>query len=157
MKKLIAAMALALVAGFVGTSVAFDDDKDKDPLKDLKCFLMPAKTVKADKFVDYKEAKVYFCCPGCVKKFGENKDKFEAKANHQLVATKQYQQEACPFSGGKIDEETAIEVGGVKVSFCCKNCKGKAEKMEGEKQVEELFGKAAFEKGKFTLVKKEEK
>ncbi len=127
--------------------------EDKDPLEGLKCFMMPTKAVKADKFVDYKEGKVYFCCPGCVKKFGTEKDKFESKANHQLVATKQYKQEACPMSGGKLDDSTAIEVGGVKVAFCCNNCKDKAEKMEGDKQVDALFGKEAFEKAKFTKVK----
>jgi hypothetical protein len=155
-KKFTVAVALLALVGLVSTSVALDDAK-KNPLEGVKCLLMPEKAVKEDKAVDYKEGKVYFCCPGCVKKFSEGKDKFEAKANHQLVLTKQYKQEACPMSGGALNESTAIEVGGVKVAFCCNNCKGKAEKMEGDKQVEELFGKNAFEKGKFTKVKAETK
>ncbi len=154
MKRLILAMALAAGLGFVGTSVAIED---KNPLEGVKCFLMPAKAIKEDKAVDYKDGKVYFCCPNCVKKFTEEKDKLAHKANHQLVLTKQYKQEACPFSGGKLDESTAIEVGGVKVAFCCNNCKGTAEKLEGDKQVEKVFGKEAFEKGKFTKVKAEKK
>lgn len=146
--------ALLAAVGFVGTSIAVED---KNPLEGMKCFLMPAKDVKEDKNVDYKEGKVYFCCPGCVKKFTENKDKFEGKANHQLVATKQYKQEVCPMSGGKLNEETAIEIGGVKVAFCCNNCKGKAEKAKGDEQIDLVFGKDAFEKGKFTKVAKEGK
>ena len=156
MKKFTIAIALLAMAGIVTSSVALDDAK-KNPLDGVKCLMMPDKAVKEDKAVDYKEGKVYFCCPGCVKKFSENKDKYEAKANQQLVRTGQYKQEVCVFSGEKIDEKQSIEVGGTKVSFCCGNCKGKAEKMEGDKQVEELFGKNAFEKGKFTKVKTENK
>jgi YHS domain-containing protein len=154
MKRWAIALAMLAVGTFVGTSVAFED---KNPLEGVMCMMMPNKAIKADKAVDYKEGNVYFCCPGCVKKFGENTEKFAAKANHQLVATKQYKQEACPFSGGKLNADTAIEVGKVKVAFCCNNCKGKAEKMEGDAQVEAVFGKDAFEKGKFTKVVAEKK
>ncbi|MFO0921502.1 MAG: hypothetical protein U0905_03330 [Pirellulales bacterium] len=152
MKRMMLAMMMAAMVGFVGTAFAVTT---KDPLADVKCFLMPQKNIKEDKSVDYKDGKVYFCCPNCVKKFSESKDKYEAKANHQLVLTEQYKQEVCPFSGGKLDSSTAIEVGGTKVSFCCNNCKGSAEKMAEEERVEKIFGKEGFEKAKFAKVKKE--
>lgn len=147
--KWIAAIALALIAT-VGTSAVM---AGKVTLDGVKCLMMPAKAVKEDKFVEYKDAKVYFCCPGCVKKFSADSKPFAAKANHQLVLTKQYVQKKCPFSGGDINPEQSVTVGDVKVGFCCGNCKGKAEKMEGDAQVEALFGEDAFKKGEFTLVK----
>lgn len=149
--KWIVAIALTLVAS-VGASAAM---AAKFSLDGVKCMMMPAKPVKEDKFVEYKDAKVYFCCPGCVKKFSTDSKPFAAKANHQLVLTKQYEQKKCPMSGGDINPEQSVTVGDVKVGFCCGNCKGKAEKMEGDAQVEALFGEEAFKKGEFTLVKEE--
>jgi hypothetical protein len=149
--KWIAAIALTLVAS-VGASAAM---AAKFSLDGVKCMMMPAKSVKEDKFVEYKDAKVYFCCPGCVKKFSADSKPFAAKANHQLVLTKQYEQKKCPMSGGDLNPEQSITVGGVKAGFCCGNCKGKAEKMEGDAQVEALFGEEAFKKGEYTLVKEE--
>ena len=78
-----------------------------------------------------------------------------AKANAQLVASKQYVQKGCPFSGGELNAETKIKVGGAEVAFCCNNCKGKAEKMEGDAQLEALFGEKAFKTAKFEKAKSE--
>lgn len=125
-------------------------------LEGVKC-LMADKPANAEKAASYKDGKVYFCCDGCKGKFEKaGKDeiaKMAHKANHQLVASKQYEQQACPMSGGKLDATTAIEVAGAKVAFCCKNCKGTAEKMKPEEQVEKLFGEEMFTKAKFELVK----
>jgi YHS domain-containing protein len=140
---------LAGLSMLVGTGFMVAEDVKLDG---IKCFMMPTKDVKADKMVAYKDANVYFCCPGCVKKFSGDPEKFAAKANHQLVATKQFEQKACPFSGGDVNAETAVEIKGAKVAFCCNNCKGTAEQMEGDEQVEALFGEKAFEKAKFTKV-----
>jgi hypothetical protein len=85
--------------------------------------------VKNDKFANFGGGKVYFCCDNCVTKFNTMK----AKMNFQLVQTKQVSQVGCPISGSpKVTEGTAIDVDGVPVSFCCKNCKAKAEKMVKE-------------------------
>ena len=149
--KCVATVAVALIAS-IGAGVAM---ANKVTLDGVKCMMMPAKPVKEDKFVEYKDAKVYFCCPGCVKKFSTDAKPFAAKANHQLALTKQYEQKKCPLSGGDIDSEQSVTVGDVKVGFCCGNCKGKAEKMEGDAQVEALFGDDAFKKGEYTLVKEE--
>lgn len=134
---------------------------DKVSLDGVKCLMAPSQAAKAEKSADWKEGKVYFCCDKCKGKFDtaskEEKAKMSAKANAQLVASKQYKQEACPFSGGKVDDATAIEAGGTKVAFCCNNCKGKAEALKGDEQLEKLFGEEAFKKGKFTIVKEEKK
>ena len=126
-------------------------------LEGVKCLIAGGKDAKEDKSAEWKEGKVFFCCDNCKGKFEsaskEDKEKMAPKANHQLVASKQYTQEACPISGGKVDDSTAIEVSGTKIAFCCKNCKGTAEQMKPEEQVEKLFGEEAFKKAKFEKVK----
>jgi hypothetical protein len=76
-----------------------------------------------------------------------------AKANHQLIATAQVTQKACPFSGGELNKDATVEFKGAKVSFCCNNCKGKAEKMSDDEKLDKLFGEAAYEKAKFAKAK----
>ena len=126
-------------------------------LEGVKCIIAGSKPASAEKSASWKEGKVYFCCDNCKGKFDSaskaDKEKMASKANHQLVATKQYEQKACPTSGGKIDASTAIEVAGTKIAFCCNNCKGAAEKLKGDEQIEKLFGEEAFKKAKFELVK----
>ncbi len=97
--------------------------------------------------VEYQGAKVYLCCPGCVEPFKKDTAKFAAKANQQLVATKQAKQVKCPLTGGKLNPETAIEVAGVKACFCCNNCKGKVTKASADEQTQLVFGEKAFAKG----------
>lgn len=129
-------------------------------LEGVKCILVAKNDAKEANASKWKEGKVFFCCKNCLGKFDkmddEAKGKLASKANHQLVATKQYEQEVCPFTGGKLNAETAIAVSGAKVAFCCNNCKGKAEKLEGEEQLTAVFGEEAFKKGKFKPVKHEE-
>jgi YHS domain-containing protein len=96
--------------------------------------------------VEYKGGKVYMCCPGCVEPFKTDTAKFAAKANHQLVGTKQAKQVKCPFTGGKLNPETAVEVGGVKVCFCCNGCKGKVTKASADEQLQLIFSDEAFAK-----------
>ncbi|QEG24307.1 hypothetical protein [Mariniblastus fucicola] len=129
----------------------FEKSFEKKPsydLKDVKCFMMPKKGVKEDKVVEHRKGKVFFCCPGCVKKWNEEPAKYESMANHQLVKTGQFKQTACPISGGDIDEEQSVEIDGVKVAFCCQNCKGKVESASTDEAKRELvFGSKLFEKG----------
>jgi hypothetical protein len=111
------------------------------------------KPAVADKSVDYKGGKVYFCCGGCPGAFAADTAKYAAKANHQLYETKQAKLVACVISGGKLNPETKIQVAGLDVCFCCNNCKGKVEKAKGDEQLEMVFGDKAFEKG-FKVEKK---
>ncbi len=100
-----------------------------------------------DKTAEYKGAKVYFCCENCPKAFAKDTAKFATKANQQLVATGQATEVKCPLSGAKLNPETAVDVGGTKVTFCCNNCKGKVEAAKGDAQAELVFSDAAFAKG----------
>jgi hypothetical protein len=143
------ALTTVLMLGVVGSSVAIAAKTVS--LDGIKCPLSGG-PAKEDKTVAHLDGSVYFCCEKCMAKFETDKDKFAAKANQQLVATKQYEQKACPVSGSPLNKATEIEVGGTKVAFCCNNCKGAAEKKSGDEQVEFVFGKKAFEKGKFAKV-----
>ena len=126
-------------------------------LEGVKCLIAASKDANESKSAEWKDGKVFFCCDNCKGKFEkmtkEEKDKLAPKANAQLVASKQYEQKACPFSGGELNAETKIEVAGAAVAFCCNNCKGKAEKMEDDEQLEALFGDKAFKTAKFSLIK----
>jgi hypothetical protein len=63
-------------------------------------------------------------------------------------------QKACPFSGGELNKDATVEFKGAKVSFCCNNCKGKAEKMSDNDKVANLFGEEAYGKAKFAKAAK---
>jgi hypothetical protein len=55
-----------------------------------------------------------------------------------------------------VDAEQTSEIGGVKVAFCCGNCKGKVDEAEGlEAKAELVFSKDAFEKS-YAAKKKED-
>lgn len=115
---------------------------------DAKCPVSgaPAKEASA---VDYKGAKVYFCCNNCPKAFAANTEKFAAKANCQLLQTSQGLQVSCPLSGKPVNAEKSVDVAGVKVAFCCDGCKGKTEKSDDA--VALVF--ADFDKGFTTQTK----
>lgn len=114
-------------------------------LEGVKCIMAASKDAKADNAVDYRGGKVFFCCGNCSKGFSADTAKHAAKANHQLVATKQATQLKCPISGGPLADGTEVKVGGIDVKFCCMNCKAKAEKSADA--VELIFADKAFDKG----------
>uniref|UniRef100_A0A7C2JWE7 YHS domain-containing protein n=1 Tax=Schlesneria paludicola TaxID=360056 RepID=A0A7C2JWE7_9PLAN len=118
-----------------------------------KCLVAGKPDAKEDKNAEYKGAKVFFCCDNCKAKFTGEPAKFAVAANHQLVVTKQFKQTKCPISGAKINPDESTEVAGVKVSFCCENCKGKVASAKGDEQKELVFKDAAFDKA-FEIVKK---
>jgi predicted metal-binding protein len=116
-------------------------------LTGVKCFMMPKRDVKESKAVDHNGGKVFFCCPGCVKKWNKGSSAFETQANVQLVQTGQFTQTKCPISGGDVSEDQVSEVDGVKVSFCCENCKAKVDTAADDAAKRELvFGSKGFEK-----------
>ena len=142
MKSRAMVMAGCLVA-MVAAAITAADVK----LDDVKCIMNPKAAAKAATGVEYKEGKAFFCCNNCSSKFKADKEKFATKANHQLVATGHYTQTKCPFSGGKLNANQSVKVGGVNVQFCCGNCKGKAAGAKGDAQAELVFGDKAFAKG----------
>ena len=152
-QKVVASFALV---GLLAGVTAWAAEEGKINLENIKCIMAPSKAANPEKSAEFKKGKVFFCCDGCKGKFEKDKEKFATKANHQLVATKQYTQKACPFSGGDVNPEKTTKVNGVEVGFCCGNCLGKVEKAEGDEKVEMVFGAKAFDKG-FEVAKKEEK
>lgn len=73
-------------------------------------------------YIDFQGQRVYFCCPGCDKKFLKNsesrftemKDRGERAENIQKV---------CPVSGDPLeDHEISVDLPGRKIYFCCKRC-----------------------------------
>ncbi|MCC9602446.1 hypothetical protein LOC67_17995 [Stieleria sp. JC731] len=148
MRKVLAS-AFAVLVIAVATTVTADVSLDG-----VKCVVAP-RPANPEKSVDYKEGKVFFCCGNCEAKFAKDSKPFTLKANQQLVSTKQYEQKACPLSGGDIDESTAVKVEGTKVAFCCNNCKGKVESAkDGEAKMKLVFSDKAFKNG-FAKVKAE--
>jgi YHS domain-containing protein len=135
-------LSFSLLAVVAATITVFAAEEVK--LDGIKCVMNPKGAAKADKTVDYKGGKVYFCCENCPKAFDAEKN--AVAANHQLVATKQARQEKCPLSGQPIDTEHSLTISGATVSFCCPNCKGDVAKSEGEDQLKKVFSNAAFDK-----------
>jgi alpha-acetolactate decarboxylase len=72
---------------------------------------------------------------------------YSAKANHQLVATGQATQVACPLTGRPAKPELKLDVSGVTVAFCSQACKTRAEKAEECARIELLFGNGVFDQG----------
>jgi YHS domain-containing protein len=134
--------AFALVA-----SVNRAEEEKKEEFK-ATC-PVSGKAAIEDSSVEYKGGKVYFCCEGCPDAFKGDTAKFAAKANMQLVQTKQFVQEKCPLTGGKLNAEKTVDVGGAKVTFCCENCQGAVAKLKGDEQINKVFSDAAFKKAGF--------
>ena len=138
-RSLICLLAVLGLA-FVATTTA----EDKEDLAGIKC-PVSGKDINPDATVDYRGGKVYMCCPGCPKAFAKNNEKFAAKANHQLVATGQFVQKACPLTGKPAKDDKVVDASGVKVGLCCPGCEGKVKKSDDV--VALLFVDKAFEKG----------
>ena len=126
------------------------------PPEGLKCFIMKKRKVKEKYAVDYRDAKLFLCCKSCVKRFGKTPEKYEAKANHQLVLTGQFVQKACPVSGESVDAGNVLEIAGVDVRFAASNHLDSIAKMEVDDQIQAIFGEDGFEKGEFEPAKKKE-
>ncbi len=99
-----------------------------------------------EQFTAYKEKEVYFCCDKCKAAFEAEPAKFEVKANHQLVQTKQFTQKKCPITGGPIDKEQSAKVNNVTVRFCCEKCKGSVQSATADEKLEMIFAAKPFEK-----------
>jgi YHS domain-containing protein len=139
------------IAALMVTAFAVAADAEKK--FDLKCLVAGKPDAKEDKNAEYKGAKVFFCCDNCKGKFTAEPAKFAVAANHQLAVSKQFKQTKCPLSGAKLNPDENVEVAGVKVGFCCENCKGKVAAAKGDEQKELVFKDAAFDKA-FEIVKK---
>lgn len=128
-----------------------DDKKDGEDKFTAKCPVSGEKAVK-EQFAAYKEKEVYFCCDKCKAAFEAEPAKFEVKANHQLVQTKQFKQKKCPISGADFVKEQSARVANVNVRFCCEKCKGAVQSAKADEKLEMIFAEAKFKKA-FVAVK----
>jgi YHS domain-containing protein len=137
-KKLVFCMTVMMLPGLLSAQ----------DLEGIKCIVNPKAGAKATSTAEHMKGTVYFCCNNCAGKFNENPEEYLAAANHQLVATGQYTQKACPISGAAVAEGQSSKVGSTEVGFCCGRCKAKVDGAEDmASQVSMVFGKEAFEKG----------
>jgi len=104
----------------------------------LKC-PVSGEAASKDHARDFDGGKVYFCCEKCPVAFEKDTTKYAAKAHLQMDVTGQLTQTACPFTGKPINAAQTVDVGGVKVAFCCANCKKAALAMEQEKLINKVF------------------
>jgi YHS domain-containing protein len=152
-KQLITTLSAAVALMFACAAFSADD-KEKSKYEP-KC-PVSGKEASKDHALKYKGGQLYFCCDNCPKAFEKDRAKYSVKANEQLVGTGQAHEVKCPLTGKPLNKETAIDIDGVKVCFCCNNCKGKVESAEGDKKAELVFSDAAFAKG-FKVGDKEKK
>jgi len=158
MKHLLLGIALIL-----SVSSAADEPKKTKDTK-LVCIVsgdeIDKNNLNDQDYPKYKEGKVYFCCGGCKMDFDEDPKKFSSKANFQLVATKQYEQTACPVNSGSIHSEKAkkklkkVTVNGMEVDLCCPGCLKKYTKSKDKFSL--LFSDKAYKKG-FDVASKQAK
>ena len=137
-------LSLLAVAAAMTAGVALADHHEEKKAKAM-CPVMD-RPINKEFSADYKGGTVYFCCAKCVDKFKADSEKYAMKANHQLVATGQAEQKACPLTGGKLNPEKTVMVSGVEVEFCCGNCQGKVTKADDKQKMEMVFSDKAFEK-----------
>ena len=143
--------ALIVALCVSGVAVQQDGAKKKQRKKvDAESFKavcpISGKPAKNDKMTNFGGGQVFFCCDMCLAKFTG----YKAKMNHQLFATKQIKQVACPMIGKPVKEGMEVAYGGAEVGFCCGGCKGKAEKAladNTDKAIVNMFTGKVFTKG----------
>ena len=67
---------------------------------------------------------VFFCCPGCIKKYNKEPEKYaeKAAAQRKLLAERSKVQVSCPMCGKPVNTDTFVEIDGKQVFFCDAGC-----------------------------------
>ncbi len=113
----------------------------------LKC-PVSGHVVSKQYVAEHNGGKVYFCSDKCAKVFAAKTNEFAARANLQLVQSGQFKLVKCPLEGYTLNPITAMEVGGMKVLFCCKGCKNEVRLAKSEdERINLVFNDKAFKKG----------
>ena len=146
---------IAVLIAAIGGGLLYAEETGKIDFAKVLCPIS-GKPAKEASTADYKEGKVYLCCDGCPKAFAKNPSKFAAKANWQLVQTKQFTQVACPISGKPAADGVTSKVGDVEIGVCCKGCKGKIDGADADQKLALVFQDKPFEKGFKPVAKKKE-
>jgi hypothetical protein len=152
---------LGLMAAIAIGTLSNADEKEKADKKKDAAFCPVGgigHAINKEATVDFEGGKVSFCCEKCPTAFKKDTAKYAANARHQLLATGQIEQAACPLSGQKLNPAKKAEVAGVEVAFCCENCQGKIAKTEKQEERIALVFKDSLKDSKaFKLKKKDEK
>ncbi|MHC4444994.1 MAG: heavy metal-binding domain-containing protein [Planctomycetota bacterium] len=82
----------------------------------VRCPIMGG-VVNPKVFSEHKGQRIYYCCPGCDRKFKADPDKYLKKMPE--FSTEQVH---CPITGKSIDPRYSMELGGKKVYFCSEEC-----------------------------------
>jgi hypothetical protein len=163
MRRSVTSLAAAVIAMIsLGVLLAADDTAKEKADKKKDAAFCPVggigHAVNKELVADFEGGKINFCCPDCPEPFKKNTAKFAANARHQLLATGQIEQVACPLSGQKINPEKKADVAGIEVAFCCENCQGKVVKAAKPEEKIAMVFKASIKDSKaFKLKKKDEK
>ena len=114
----------------------------------IKC-PVGGRPVRVDLSAEYKDSKVYFCCPGCVEKFKSDSKPFAEAADAQLkaiAAGAKVIQFACPMCSKP--HKTAVkrpvkkgllDVKLADVYFCCDDCAAAFEEEDDKAATEKLM------------------
>lgn len=80
------------------------------------------KVIDPDSFIEFQKQKVYFCCPGCDKKFLKDPELYFDQMKQRGEFTESIQKH-CSVSGEELDDnKVSLTLPGRKVYFCCKKC-----------------------------------
>lgn len=121
-----------------------EKSKKGPPSKNLRAARCPVtgERVSEEASIDFKGGRLYFSGVECLEKFSEDRAKYEAKANAQLVITGQFKQTHCPLCGDEVVPAIRTKVCGVDVSFCSSECLRKVKRASVDQRAEMVFGEA---------------
>jgi YHS domain-containing protein len=162
-RSLLSLSVLVLAMISIGALSAADDKEKSKADKNKEAAFCPVggighKIKMESAAADFEGGKVHFCCDDCPAEFKKDSTKFAANARHQLLATGQIEQVACPLTGRKINPEKTADVAGLTVAFCCENCQGKVAKTEkAEEKIALVFKDSLKDSKAFKLKKKDDK
>lgn len=86
------------------------------------------KAINPEHYADHNGKRVYFCCPNCPKKFGQDAEAIIEKMEKEgirLASAKKTAQSVCPVSGEEIDKKIYMDYEGKRIYFCCPKCADK--------------------------------
>ncbi len=133
--KLYTTRALASVIAVSSTVLAKGQKNDSELKPQSVCPVMGGK-IQRNVFTDYKDQRIYFCCPGCEKSFNKAPEKF-IKIMAERGEKPAQLQTVCPVMGGKIQKSSFADYKGKRVYFCCKGCSAAFNK-DPEKYIKKL-------------------
>ncbi len=119
--KSLTILSLALTFALITVGHGLAAEKELKP--QTKCPVMGG-DINKEVFVDHEGQRIYFCCPGCIKKFKADPEEYLKKMEEQGIALAETPnpQTNCPVKEGKIDKEVFFDHEGKRVYFCCSGC-----------------------------------